>query len=216
MAWEPLKTHLITLLTIHWLLKAVPQRQIDRQSVRQIERGRASYPSWWRILRVATYSDPLVGDGGFDDEDVVDQVKLLPQGDLQHVHLHNASLHLHLSHCNERGEGARMKKNLESKKYHEHNLFSCSKKASSEGGGARAVWSAEQCSVTMRNVFKKWMWGVKNDTICWFFLDAFKTIWLTAWYFPDLDPLPWEGRGDTMSVMWDMGWDRSYLGQGGQ
>ena len=87
-----------------------------------------------------------MGDGGFDDEDVVDQVELLPQGDLQHVHLHN-----------ERGEGARMKKNLESKKYHEHNLFSCSKKASSEGGGARAVWSAEQCSVTMRNVFKKWM-----------------------------------------------------------
>ena len=100
-AWEPLKTHSITLLTIHWSLKAVAQRQIDRDTNgRQIERGRASYPSWWRILRVATYSDPLVGDGGFDDEDVVDQVELLPQGDLQHVHLHN-----------ERGEGARMKKN---------------------------------------------------------------------------------------------------------
>ena len=35
------------------------------------------------------HSDPLVCDGGLDNEDVVDEVKLLPQGDLQHVHLHN-------------------------------------------------------------------------------------------------------------------------------
>ena len=29
-----------------------------------------------------------MSDSGLDDEDVVDEVKLLPQGDLQHVHLH--------------------------------------------------------------------------------------------------------------------------------
>ena len=33
--------------------------------------------------------DPLVCDGGLDNEDVLDHVQLLPQGDLQHIHLHN-------------------------------------------------------------------------------------------------------------------------------
>ena len=87
------------------------------------------------------HPDPLVGDGGLDNEDVVDQVKLLPQRDLQNVHLHN-----------ERGEeGAKTKtgresKNwldLKSKKHHENDLLSCFKEVSIEHRGARAVWSAE-------------------------------------------------------------------------
>ena len=50
--------------------------------------GNKTFDIWSSVLREATYSDPLVGDGGLDNEDVVDQVELLPQGDLQHVHLH--------------------------------------------------------------------------------------------------------------------------------
>ena len=90
-----------------------------------------------------------MGDGGLDNEDVVDQVKLLPQGDLQHVHLHN-----------ERGEEDAKTKNgrglekwldLKSKKHHENDLLSCFKEASIEHRRARAVWSAEHKRVFVRN-----------------------------------------------------------------
>ena len=90
-------------------------------------------------------------------------------------------------------QGWRKIGNLESKKYHEHDLFSCSKKASGEGGGARAVWSAEQYSVNMTNVFKKWMWGERNDTICWFFWMLSK---LSGWpHDIFLIWIPYLGRG---------------------
>ena len=56
-----------------------------------------------------------MGDGGLDNEDMVDHLKLLPQRDLQHINLDRKKV------ANSIGEGSYLK----SKKYHEKDLLPC-------------------------------------------------------------------------------------------
>ena len=56
-----------------------------------------------------------MGDGGLDNEDMVDHLKLLPQRDLQHINLDRKKV------ANSIGEGSYLK----SEKYHENDLLPC-------------------------------------------------------------------------------------------